>query len=284
MAAKELALPFSAAALAGGALLIFLFVAEPPRFAYALPGLAFLGALLWGWISTYRRLQALEDIPLARIGTAAQGYTRLQGRAALFPGSSLRSPVTSQPCCWYSYSVTTYDEQGEVQSSESDTTQWSFMMTDGSGECVIDPVGARVIAARVNSYRDKQQAWTEEIIVAREPLAVVGEFTTSGASVSEAEIEARTGALLAQWKKERRYGAEGWDRVRAQARREVEADIARHPPQPQHRMAAPGDGRPYLISTQGDGQLARDLRIWAWIYVVGFVAGAAALGWLLLRW
>lgn len=202
----------------------FSFRRRAARFAHALPGFAFLGALLWGWISTYRRLQALEDIPLARIGTAAQGYARLQGRAALFPGSSLRSPVTGQPCCWYSYSVTTYDEQGEVQSSETDTTEWSFMMTDGSGECVIDPVGARVIAARVNSYRDKQQAWTEEIIVAHEPLAVVGEFTASGASVSEAQIEARTGALL-----------------------------------------------------------ARDLRIWAWIYVVGFVAGAAALGWLLLR-
>src|SRR5437870_2381206 len=83
---------------------------------------------------------ALDDLPLAKIASAAQGYTRLDGRAAAFPGKPLMSPVGREPCCWYSYRILTYDRDGDVTSTEHETTDWSFMMSDGSGECVVDPV------------------------------------------------------------------------------------------------------------------------------------------------
>jgi hypothetical protein len=297
MAGVELHASLSAAIVAVLVLFLMVFVWPPPKWAFLLPIAAFLGASFWGWTASYRRLQALEDLPLSRIGTAAQGYARLAGRAAAFPGKALRSPVTSQPCCWYSYRVVTFDSRGNVESTDGETTEWSFMMSDGTGECVVDPAGARILPLRVNRYRDKNQSWTEHVILAHDPLYVIGEFTTSGSSVSEYDIDFSTGELIAQWKKDmpallRRFppardGAwsEGeWEQVRRAARHEIEAGLARNPPQGQNRIQKPADGRPFVISAEDPEQLARDLTIWAWLHALSFVIGVGLLAALFLRY
>jgi hypothetical protein len=250
---------------------------------------AFLAFALWGWIAAYRRLQALEDIPLSKIATAAQGYTRLEGRAAPFPGQALQAPMTHLPCCWYSYKLESLDQNGEVTSTEQETTDWSFMMTDGSGECVVDPAGAKIATASVNRYRSKEVRWTEYAIFPRDALCVVGQFRTSGMSISEHDIEERVGALVTEWKKDmaglrarfnlgHELTMQEWERVRQAARQAVEADLARHPPKAQNQISDPRDGRPYLVSTEPRGQLARELKLWALGQAVCFVLGAAILG------
>jgi hypothetical protein len=255
---------------------------------------AFMAFALWGWISSYRRLQAIEDIPLSRIVTAAQGYTRLQGRAAAFPGQKLEAPMTHLPCCWYSYKLENLDQNGDVTSSEHETSNWSFMLSDGTGECVVDPVGAKIAAQNVNRYRSKELRWTEEAIFPRDALCVVGAFRTSGMTVTEHDIQERVGQLLAEWKKDmpgllarfnlkREFSLQEWESVRAAARAEVDADLARHPPQGQNQMADPKDGRPYLISAEPPEQLARELTLWAWAHVGCFVLGAVVLGSLILK-
>lgn len=288
--------PALVALMATIALVPLIIKGSAPRALLLLPSLALLAATFWGWVAAYRRLQALDDIPLSRIGSAAQGYARLEGRAAVFPGKPLRSPLTQQPCCWYSYRSVTYNEQHEVKSSEHETTDWSFMMSDGSGECVVDPAGANIVPLRVRRYQDKYQYWHEEVILPGDPLTAIGSFTTSGQSVSDSDIDFRTGELLAQWKHDmaellRRFPpAQGstwsekeWEEVRLAARRTVQHDVARQD-QSQNRIERPADGRPFLISAEPPEQLARDLAIWAWFHALAFVGGVGALAWLYLRY
>src|SRR5260221_1060313 len=164
MSPAELRVPLGTALAAAALLLVMLFAWHPPGWGLLAPGAAFLGAIFWGWTRCYLRLQALEDVPLSKIASAAQGYTRLEGHAAAFPGKPLLAPVKSVPCCWYSYRALTYDGRGEVTSSEEETTDCSFMMTDGSAECVVDPTGAAIVPVPVNRCPDKAHARTAPVI------------------------------------------------------------------------------------------------------------------------
>src|SRR5258708_9574163 len=297
MAPAELRVPLGTALAAAALLLVMLFAWDLPRWTLLAPGAAFLGAIFWGWTRCYLRLQALEDVPLSKIASAAQGYTRLEGHAAAFPGKPLLAPVKSEPCCWYSYRAVTYDGRGEVTSSEEETTDWSFMMTDGSAECVVDPTGARIVPVRVNRFRDKDQSWTEHVILPGDALCVIGDFTTSSGDVNQLETNYRVGELIAERKKDMRWlrqrfapahGGEfseaEWDAVRAQARREVYADLARDPPRPLHPIHQPADQRPFLLSAESRPQLVRDFTIWSWLHVLGFIGGVACLAALYLRY
>jgi hypothetical protein len=168
-------------------------------------------------------------------------------------------------------------------------------MTDGSGECIVDPAGASIVALRVDHYRDARQAWTERVILPQDPLCVIGEFSTSAAEVSEEEIEYRVGKLIAEWKKDLRalikrfdlngdgqFSAQEWDLVRAAARREVKADIAVQRLKPQNLLSKPRDARPFLVAAQDSGQFRRDLAIWAWLQLALLLLGAAAGAWILV--
>jgi len=270
----------------GAALLVpfFLFVWDVPKWLALTPVAAFLGANFWGWTASFRRLRALEDLPLSRIASCAQGYARLEGKAAVFPGKPIVAPVSRQPCAWYHYVVITFDANGEQQSRSEEETEWSFAMKDASGECIVDPAGAEIIPSRVSQYRDKAQHWIERSILAGDPISVIGHFATASPDVSEEEIRFRVGELLTQWKRERTYTEAEWEGVRVQARAQVMAEIAQAPPLAQNRIEKPADDRPFLISGEPADQLERDLTIWATIHAFLFVAGVATLAWIYFRY
>jgi len=283
--APALAVGFTAVAL----IVVFALQLEEmqPWMAFS-PLLAFMAANFWGWLTANRRLQALGDLPLSRIASAAQGYLRLEGRAASFAGQPTRSPLTQQVCCWYSYDWHEFDDQGHPKSQERDTSDWSFMLNDGSGECVVDPVGARLIPVRTSRWRDRNIHYVEKTILPGDPLVVMGQFSTAAAGPTDFDLEHRTGELVAEWKKDtpallRRFGLKAedelmqqWEHVRAAALEEVRADLARNPPQAQNQMARPADGRPFIISAEGEPRLERDLKIWAWLHLALFLAGGGA--------
>jgi hypothetical protein len=215
----------------------------------------------------------------------------LEGRAALFPGKPLDSPLTHRPCCWYSYAVVELDDERSNRSAdEHGTSEWSFMMNDGNGECVIDPNGAKLVSMRVKKWRVGNFRYTERLILPGDPLLVLGAFTTSGSTVTEHDVEFQVGQLIAEWKKDmpaliQRFDLDGsgrisdekWERVRTQARRDVEDELARNPPQPQHRVSNPGDDRPFIIGATSRRQLERDMTIWAWIHLSCFLFGVTIL-------
>ncbi len=273
----EMIAPLGVALAAALVLVVLLVWRVPPGWAVLTPLAAFIGASFWGWTASFRRLRALEDVPRSHIGTCAQGYSRLEGRAAVFPGKPLLAPISQQPCCWYRYVVVTFDAEGHAHTEAKEETEWSFAMRDETAECIVDPAGAQIFPVRVQSYRDKSQHWTEHAIFPGDPLCDLGHFATASSGMSEAEIEFRTGQLLAEWKHVRQYTVAEWDGVRAQARREVEAAMVREPAQ--NRIEKPADDRPFIISAEPRDDLERDLLIWAWIHAVCFVGGVAALAW-----
>ena len=115
-------------------------------------------------------------------------------------------------------------------------------------------------------------------------------FATSGSSVTEHEVEFQAGQLIAEWKKDMpalikrfdldasgRISDQKWERVRTQARRDVEAGLAGNPPQPQNEISKPGDERPFIISARSRRQLQKDMTIWAWIHLCCFLFGVTLL-------
>ena len=262
---------------------------ELPPWTYFSPLLAFMGATFWGWLAANRRLQALADLPLSRIGSAAQGYVRLEGRAASFPGQPTRSPLTQQECCWYSYEIHEYDDGGHPKSQERDTSEWSFTMSDGTGECVLDPAGARLVPVRAKRWRERNFHYMEKTILPGDPLVVTGQFSTSGTGATDYDLEQRTGEIIAEWKKDmpalvQRFDSNGdgklsleeWEGARAAALQEVRAALARNPSRAQNLIARPADGRPFNISGESEPRLERDLKIWAWLHLALFLAGGGA--------
>ncbi len=300
MAAHEFRAPvvFAAAAFVLG-IVMYATAQAAPRAVLALPAAVFLGATLWGWAKAHRRLRALDDIPLSRIGSAAQGYARLEGRAAYFPGHPLVSPGTHRQCCWYHYLVVRpakhKNDPGAYRHEE--TSEWSFAMADGSGECVVDPAGAQIIPVRAQSWQAGDFLHAERLILAGDPILVLGEFSTSSDAVLERDLDLRVGELIAEWKKDmpalkRRFDLSGdgefseqeWRLVRSGARREVEKQLAAKAPSAQNLVSRPRDDHPFLISAQAGEHLERDLRIWAWIHMLLFLGGVVLLAdWLFRR-
>ena len=84
MTYAEMIVPVLVALGSASVLLLFLFERDSPRWLLLAPVAGFLGANFWGWTASFRRLRALEDLPLSRIASCAQGYARLEGKAAVF--------------------------------------------------------------------------------------------------------------------------------------------------------------------------------------------------------
>jgi hypothetical protein len=294
MAREELRWPVLATAVAAGA---FVFHATrsadrtSPMWFFVVPALACFVATFFGWVRCRRKILALEDAPLSKIASAAQGYVRLEGRAALFPGNHQVSPLTGQACCWYSYVVTRdrADKKGVVE-IEHDTSIWSFALQDGSGEAVVDPQGARLVCLRVRTWSAEDFHYTHRCILPGDPVFVLGDYRTAREEKSEYEVQFAVGLLLAEWKKDMpsllaRFDAGGdgrldgaeWEAVGLAARREVLAEMATANETPQNRVAKPSDGRAFIISADSRDHLRRDLAIWSWIHLTAFVVGIPVL-------
>lgn len=262
----------------------------------ALAGAAALAAFFRGWLRCNRQLRLLEDVPLSRIESAAQGTVRLEGRAKAFPGKPLVSPLSKKEACWYSYEYYERESQGSRTLSDSETSIWSFMLEDGSGECVVDPEGATLIPARVERWREVDRRFVERSIRPGDPLFVIGQYATSSAAVMERDVEFQVGRRVAEWKKDMpalirrfdlnadgRFSEQEWERLRTEARREILTELARNPPRPQHAVTRPLDGRLYIVSGKSRRRLTLRLKVWAWLNLAGLVATAAVLAEVFVR-
>jgi len=246
---------------------------------------------LLAWTSTYRRARAIDDTPTAKVASAAQGYTELIGRGRALGGTPLVSPLTHLPCLWYRYLLERRrDDKWEMEASgESDT---SFILDDGSGECLVDPEGAEILAARKDCWTDGDQRYTEWLLLGGETIYALGHFRTLGSADLQLDRDADVGALLAEWKKYpqdllRRFDLDGngvidmgeWELARSAARREVDRmhrEARRH--DELHCMQRPADGRLYLISSLAPEQLSRRYRWWSLAHLAIFFAALGGVG------
>lgn len=207
----------------------------------------------------------------------------------------------------------------DVQSGTSETP---FLLDDGTGQCVIDPRGAEVFpnacdvwygssewpdgvripsgggalgwlmdAVATGNYR-----YTEDRLESHERLYAIGTFRSLG-GVSVESPDPAVAGLLRDWKHDQasllaRFDADHdgvlnaaeWERARAAAREQVLAAAATQATAPGiHLLSKPEDGRPFLLAASDEQTLARGLRRRAAAGVVGFIASASALTWMLTR-
>jgi hypothetical protein len=143
------------------------------------------------WLSCLRKLRTIRDTPTSKIVSAAQGYVELIGIGK--PSSQpLVSKLRQAPCIWYSYLIEkksiTYetDEKGNIQKKESweivdqGASKESFILDDGTGECIIDLTGADIGSTNSTQWIQADFKYSESILVQNDPLFALGEFLTFG--------------------------------------------------------------------------------------------------------
>jgi len=243
--------------------------------------------------ASYRRARAIADIATSRIGSAAQGYVEVEGKAKADPSELIFSPYSHTACIWYRYRVYSQDDgRGEWRQIDSGSSNTTFEISDGSGACRVDPEHAEVIAPEKRvSYRDGDKL-VEEMLFAGSLIYVLGEFTTVRGEGAALSVSADVGTLLAEWKKDaaqlkKRFDLNGngeidpheWELARRLATKTVEQ---------QHReirelgelsiVRAPADGRMFLISTLPP-QKTRRRYLWWSAFHLGVAVAAL---WLLI--
>lgn len=249
---------------------------------------------LVAWTSAFRRARAIDDTPTSRIASAAQGYAELIGTGKALAGAPLISPVSQLPCLWYRYTIECKDSDNKWRMEEKGESDASFILDDGSGECLVDPDGAEMLISRKDTWTQGDRRYTQWLLIERQILYVLGQFATRG-SVDIEQISAEDiKHLLTEWKARpaqllERFDLDGngqldlreWELARAQAKREV---LANHrdlrASAELHVMQRPASGRHYIISDLDPAGLAKRYRLWSWFHLTVFFGALIALPYL----
>jgi len=279
--------------LASGGYLVLLMVGAQIDSVQAWTVIAGLlaGLALLAWQAALRRHRLMHDTPTSRIASAAQGLVELHGRGKALDGLPLLAPLTHLPCLWYRYRIEQHEDQKWV-TKEQGASDASFLLEDGSGECVVDPAGAEISTRRTDTWTEGDRRYTQSLLLAGEPLYVLGEFR----SHSGADLALNTRLDLAErlnaWKADmpalrERYDRNGdgeidvheWQAVRQDAQQATEQDHLRLRAVPQsHHIGRPAKGPAFLISSLPPEQLGRRFRWWAYAHSAVFMAALVGLG------
>jgi hypothetical protein len=273
------------------------------------------GAAALRWLKIAR---LIEDTPTSRIRSAAQGYVELSGRGNPLPGTQNLAPLTQRPCVWWRYRISRKVEgrgknrRDRWQTIASGTSAVPFLLDDGTGQCIVQPDGAEVIAgesttwygdtpfpaggpgAGLQRFRERHYRYFEERIYEHEQLYALGGFRSTATSNESSRQEA-VAALLTQWKQDQasllaRFDRDAsgsislgeWELAREAARQAVHAERAGRPAEKiLHLLARPDGDQLFLLAALPAGDLARRYRRRAMLAFGGFVVAVYALGWLL---
>lgn len=278
--------------LSGAAYLLLLAVAAQSNNLKAWTICLVLAALvsLVAWAGNYRRNRAIADLPTSRIGSAAQGYVELYGRALPDPEHLIVSPFSAVRCVWYRFQVFQRHDRRHWHLTHEGASHETFVISDGTGQCFVDPDHAEVVGPerRVSYAGDYKRV--EEILFAGS-IYVLGEFTTVGGSNMPLNQREDVSELLAEWKRDKaglleRFDLDGngeidlkeWELARLAAAREVERQHRELRAAPGvHVMRAPADGRLFLLSSLSPQRLKRRYLLLCWLHGLVFVALMLAL-------
>lgn len=290
-------------------------------------GMAGAASLGGGWWCLRRLGQArlLADMPTSKIRSAAQGYIELYGVLQSGPGETLRAPLTGKPCLWWRYRIEELQSGGRGRSwrvLESASSEAWLGFADGSGQCLINPLGAEVHPLHRQVWHGdrrhprgeadrgllfdllggllgsgRRYRYVEERLHAGEPLYALGEFRTCGGGREGLDLAAAQGAMVREWKQDfrgllARFDRDGdgelspseWRLVRLAAQLEAEdRHRAASGGAEQSRLQRPSPELPFILSCQGEDELARGFRWQAGGGALLCLGGALAVVWLLQR-
>ncbi|MBI4988002.1 MAG: hypothetical protein HZC23_04190 [Rhodocyclales bacterium] len=246
---------------------------------------------LIAWTSAYRRARAVDDTPTSKVASAAQGYSELIGTGRPLAGAPLMSPLSHLPCLWFRYTVERKDSDNKWVTEDKGESDASFILEDGTGECVVYPEGAEMLITKKDSWTQGDRRYTEWLLIERQKVYALGQFATRGSVNLDLDVAEDVKLLLAEWKtrtaelldrfdlnKDGQLDLKEWELARAQAKREVAANHRELRASSElHVMHLPEDGRLYLISDMEPDSLARKYRWWSWFHIAIFFGALIAL-------
>lgn len=284
--------------------------ADPGAFWFWTLAAAVAALALFAWaFHQLRQSRLIQDTPVSRVRSAAQGYVHLQGHARLLPGPEILSPLSRSRCCWWWYRIerreTVYrngKRTTEWVTVEADTSGELFLLVDETDDCIVDPAGATVYPSLERSWRGHtqrpdtapaQRTWfgggdyrySEKLVQFGDYLFALGQFRSQGTEPHFDEgSEVRD--LLAEWKRDReallgRFDADRngeidpqeWETVRRAAMAAVRQRHVERSVDPDiHVLDRGRDGRPFLLSTLSVAQLLRRQRRTMALGLLGFLA------------
>ena len=263
--------------------------------------------------------RVIEDTPTSRVRSAAQGYVELEGRARPLAGTTNLSPLTQRDCVWWRYRVQHRTESAgrggrrqRWRTVASGRSAQPFLIDDGTGECIVQPADAQVLAAESTTWHGatpwpttipgrsglgiagRDYRYFEERIHLHEQVYALGGFRSVSAT-GDGVTDDAVRALLAVWKQDQeslaqRYdrdrdgsiSLEEWETARTEARRTVERQRAERPASDAlHVLGPPDEGQLYLLASFKAADVARRYRRRAYVAFAGFFAAVYALGWLM---
>lgn len=261
-----------------------------PVFYFAL--LAVIGFV--SWLATFKRAQAIAQMPTSRIGSAAQGYVELYGRASLEKDFINVAPHSGKQCLWYRYRMYVREDNSwrEVESAVSSAT---FEINDATGICRVDPDDAEVLGADQHvSYRDGHKH-VEELLFGGGKVYVLGEFSTLNAAPNAVSLSEDVSHLLSDWKKDpaqlkKRFDLnhdgqidlQEWELARRLALHTVEKEHAQlHQAAHVNMMRAPKNSSLFLISSLSPQKLRQRYVFWSYVHLAVFMVASVAVFWTL---
>lgn len=249
---------------------------------------------LYGWASALRHARLIADTPTSRIGSAAQGYVELRGRAQPLASGSLHSLVDGLPLLWYRLQIEERQQNRKWRTIHTTTSDTSFMLEDDSGHCAVNPDGAEMLVRRRDITVRGDRRYTQWSLLRHDPVYVLGEFSTLGSHHADFDSHAAVGALLTSWKQDpdqllERFDLDGngeldlreWELARRAAKREVLQQQEKILAAPEaHLVRKPKQQALYLISDLDPKQIGRRYFALACFHGVLFIASAATMAWL----
>jgi len=248
------------------------------------------------FLAFVRRDRFIEDTPLVRIRSAAQGYVRIQGRAGPPHGENTAAPLSGRPCVWWDYQI------ARKETNSKGGTEWNvvdqaqsvapFTLADSDGQCLVGPVGAEVTPTSQDTWfgntpqptapppearpfltSEQNYRYTERLIAPGARLSVLGELRSRSEGI---EMDEQVRKLLTTWKSDQalllqkfdrnhdgHIDAEEWEAVRAAARAQLDADALRSQIERVSVVAQTTHGEPFLIAPLDERQLLRRERRYA---------------------
>jgi hypothetical protein len=264
---------------------------------------------LYKFAASLRRDRLLEDTPLVKIRSAAQGYVKVYGRAKPAETDPTPAPLSSRPCVWWSYQVEEKYRNAKGETSwrtiNTAASVAPFVLADADGECLVGPVNAEITPSShdvwfgdspspsggpIGEYfGSKDYRYTERLLRVDDQLSVTGELR------SNSEIQTNEGeaaALLRGWKSDQaallarfdqnhdgKIDAAEWEAARLAAANEAREHTLKSNIVRTSCIGEPTHGEPFLIAPMDGEHLVRRERLFAAMFFTIGVLSAGFSAW-----
>jgi hypothetical protein len=270
---------------------------------------------LYKFAASIRRDRYLEDTPLVRIRSAAQGYVKVFGRAKAAQTDPTLSPLSLRPCVWWSYTVQEKQRNAKGETTwrtiDTATSITPFVLADADGECLVGPVNAEITpTSRDVWYGDSPSPggppvssrgfmssdhyrYNEQLLRVGDKLSVTGELRSN----SEVEsCDAASAALLRQWKSDQsallarfdsnhdgKIDAGEWEAARSAAAAESQAHTLKSNIVRTSCIGETTHGEPFLIAPMDSRHLVMREKLFGALFLAIGVLCAGFSAWALER-